>query len=125
MQRLKSHARRLKRELTALYLAARDPRTPWYARVVGLAVVGYALSPFDLIPDVIPVLGLLDDLIIVPIGFALAIKLIPSDVLAEWRARAAEGRIEDIGVSRLGAAMIVVIWLIVAAVIAFVLFRLL
>lgn len=125
MQRLKSHARRLKRELTALYLAARDPRTPWYARVVGLAVVGYALSPFDLIPDVIPVLGLIDDLIIVPIGFALAIKLIPSDVLAEWRARAAEGRIEDIGISRLGAVMIVVIWLIVAAVIAFVLFRLL
>jgi len=123
IQRLKGHARRLKRELTALYLAARDPRTPWYARLVALAVVAYALSPLDLIPDVIPIFGLLDDLVIVPIGFAIAIKLIPPEVLAEWRARAREERIQDIGISRLGAIMIVAVWLVVAAVIVYVLLR--
>ena len=84
--RLRSQARRLKRELTALSLAVRHPGTPWYAKAVGIAVVAYALSPLDLIPDVIPVLGYLDDVILVPIGIAVTLRLIPTDVMEECRA---------------------------------------
>ena len=80
---LKVRARALKRESYALYLAVRDPRTPWYARAVAGAVVAYAFSPFDLIPDFIPVIGLLDDVILVPLGIALALKLIPTAVMAD------------------------------------------
>ena len=74
----------------ALYLAARDPRVPWYAKAVALAVAAYAFSPIDLIPDFIPVIGYLDDLIIVPLGILLAVRLIPADVLAEHRSAASE-----------------------------------
>src|SRR5512136_3424797 len=81
-------AKRLKTEIYALYLAYKDPRTPWYARVVAAIVVGYAFSPIDLIPDPIPVLGYLDDLVLLPIGAALAIKLIPQDILVECRQQA-------------------------------------
>ena len=84
---LKEKARALKREVRALLLAARDPRTPWYAKWLVAAVVAYALSPIDLIPDFIPVLGQLDDLILVPLGIVIAIRLIPPQVLAECRAR--------------------------------------
>lgn len=109
----KQHARRLKAETYALYLAYRDPRVPWYARLVAVCVVGYALSPIDLIPDFIPVLGYLDDLVLIPAGIALALKLIPPEVMAECRerARAAEGR----PVSRFAAVVIVAIWLGLAA----------
>jgi chromate transporter len=86
---LKDRARALKRETYALYLAVRDPRTPWYARAVAAAVVAYALSPLDLIPDFIPVIGYLDDLILVPLGIALALRLIPEPVMRECRERAA------------------------------------
>ena len=82
-------ARRLKRDVHALWLAGRDPRTPWYAKALAVAVAAYALSPLDLIPDFIPVLGWLDDLIIVPLGIVLAVRLIPADVMEEHR-RAAE-----------------------------------
>jgi uncharacterized membrane protein YkvA (DUF1232 family) len=78
-----------RRELHALSLAARDPRTPWYARALAMATVAYALSPLDLIPDAIPVLGHLDDLLLVPLGLWLAVRLVPRDVLADCRARAA------------------------------------
>ena len=88
IERLKAHAARLKLEARALYLAARDPRTPWYARWLVAAVVAYALSPVDLIPDFIPVLGYLDDLILVPLGLLLAIRLTPEIVLIECRERA-------------------------------------
>ena len=87
LEGLKAKARALKREVQALILAARDPRTPWYAKWLVAGVVAYALSPIDLIPDFIPVLGLLDDLIIVPLGIVIAIRLIPAQVLAECRAR--------------------------------------
>lgn len=99
-----------------LYLAVRDPRTPWYARALAGAVLAYALSPIDLIPDFIPVVGLLDDLILVPAGIALAIKLIPDPVMDECRtrARAAEGR----PVSRVGAACVIAVWLALAIVAA-------
>ena len=87
----KRWARQLKREIEALMLAARDPRTPWYAKWLVAGVVAYALSPIDLIPDFIPVLGQLDDLILVPLGIAIAIRLIPTEVLAECRAKAGAG----------------------------------
>lgn len=89
LHRLRAAARRLKGELLALSLAARDPRTPWPARLLALLVLAYALSPLDLIPDFIPVLGQLDDLLLVPAGLWLALRLIPPPVLADARDRAA------------------------------------
>ena len=87
---LKQRARHLKAETFALYLAARDPRTPWYAKLLVAGIVAYAVSPIDLIPDFVPVLGYLDDLILIPAGIALAIKLVPDSVLADCRAKAKE-----------------------------------
>ena len=106
----KACARRLKAETYALYLAYRDPRTPWIARLVAALVIGYALSPLDLIPDFIPVLGYLDDLVLLPLGIALALRLIPPVVLAEARAdaRRTDARLP---VSRGAAALVVLIWL--------------
>ena len=83
LENLKDRAQILKIETYALYLAARDPRTPWYAKLLVTGVAAYALSPIDLIPDFIPILGYLDDLILVPLGIALAIKLIPRTILEE------------------------------------------
>ena len=113
IDRLRRRARELRTSTHALYLAARDPRTPWYARLLALAVVAYAFSPIDLIPDPIPVLGYLDDLILVPAGIALTLRLIPPDVLADARARATAqaGR----PLSRVGAAITVALWLALAA----------
>ncbi len=112
---LKQRARHLKAETFALYLAARDPRTPWYAKLLVAGIVAYAFSPIDLIPDFVPVLGYLDDLILIPIGIALAIKLVPHQVLAECRARAQETTQNGKPVSRVAGAVIVVIWLVLAA----------
>lgn len=112
---LKKRARHLKTETLALYLAARDPRTPWYAKLLVAGIVAYALSPIDLIPDFIPILGYLDDIILIPIGITLAIKLIPEPVLAECRARAQETMQNGKPVSRAAAAVIVAIWLVLAA----------
>jgi uncharacterized membrane protein YkvA (DUF1232 family) len=81
----KTQAKCLKSETQALYHAARDPRTPWYAKVFAILIIGYALSPIDLIPDFIPVLGYLDDLIIVPAGIVLLIRIIPTGVIQECR----------------------------------------
>lgn len=114
--RLRDWAREMKRDVHALYLAARDPRVPWYAKAVALAVAAYALSPIDLIPDFIPVLGHLDDVIIVPLGIVLAVRLIPAEVLAEHRATAsAAGKRPT---SRSAAAIIVAIWIGLALVAA-------
>jgi len=113
-ERWRAWARWLKREVYALYLAYRDPRVPWYAQVVVVCVVGYAFSPPDLIPDVIPILGYLDDLLLLPLGVALAIRRIPPDVLAEGRAagrRLDEGQ----GLGRIAATIIVALWLALAA----------
>jgi uncharacterized membrane protein YkvA (DUF1232 family) len=88
--KLKQHTRVLKVEMSALYLAARDPRTPWYAKLLVAVIATYAFSPLDLIPDFVPVLGYLDDLILLPLGVALAIKMVPQPVLAECRVRAQE-----------------------------------
>ncbi|MDO9371840.1 MAG: YkvA family protein [Gammaproteobacteria bacterium] len=112
---LKQRVRHLKAETFALYLAARDPRTPWYAKLLVAGIVAYAFSPIDLIPDFVPVLGYLDDLILIPIGIALAIKLVPHQVLAECRARAQETIRNGKPVSRAAGAVIIVIWLVLAA----------
>src|ERR687886_698626 len=112
LERLKARARALKQETYALYLVVRDPRTPWYARLLAAAVVAYALSPIDLIPDFVPVLGYLDDLIIVPAGLALVLRLGPGDVLADCREEARPWA--DRPTSRLGAAVIILIWIGVA-----------
>jgi uncharacterized membrane protein YkvA (DUF1232 family) len=120
LQRLKARARGLKQDTLALYFAARDPRTPWYAKLLVAAVVAYAFSPIDLIPDFIPVIGYLDDLVVVPLGLALALKLVPPEVMAECRQRAQAAALRP--VSKAGAAVIVVIWL-VAAVLVFVVVR--
>lgn len=105
---LRGWAKRLKRDAHAVWLAARDPRTPWYAKAVAAATAAYAFSPIDLIPDFIPVLGLLDDLILVPAGLWLAVRLIPADVLAEHRATADAAA--DNPVSRWAGYAIQVVW---------------
>ena len=112
---LKQRARHLTAETFALYLAARDPRTPWYAKLLVAGIVAYAFSPIDLIPDFVPVIGYLDDLILIPAGVALAIKLVPDSVLAECRARAQETMQNGKPVSRVAGAVIVVIWVALAA----------
>jgi uncharacterized membrane protein YkvA (DUF1232 family) len=86
--KLKDWARAIRRDAHAVYLAARDPRVPWYAKVLALCVAGYALSPIDLIPDFVPVLGYVDDVIIVPFGILAVVKLVPPNVVAEHRAAA-------------------------------------
>lgn len=112
---LTQRARRLKAETFALYLAARDPRTPWYAKLLVAGIVAYAISPIDLIPDFVPVLGYLDDLILIPIGIAFAIKLIPHSVLTECRARAQDTARNGRPVSRVAGTVIVLIWIGLAA----------
>ncbi len=110
----KQQARRLKTEVYALYLAYRDPRVPWYARLFAACVVGYAFSPIDLIPDVIPVLGYLDDLLLIPLGIALALKMIPPEVMADCRARAAAELREGKPVNWIAAAVIIALWILLA-----------
>ncbi len=123
LDRWRGRARRLKREVYTLYLAVRDPRCPWYARLFAGLVVAYAFSPIDLIPDFIPVVGYLDDLILVPLGIAIAIKLIPPQVLHDSRAEA--GRVIAAGkpVNRVAAVVIVVIWVALAALVGVLVWR--
>lgn len=108
-QWLRDKARLLKREVLTLYFAVRDPRTPLPAKLVAGLVVAYALSPIDLIPDFIPVLGYLDDLVLVPLGIALALRMVPPAVLAEAREQAA--RLSEKPKNWLAAAVIVLLWL--------------
>lgn len=110
----RQRARRLKTETYALYLAYRDPRTPWYARLLAACVVGYAFSPIDLIPDFIPVLGVLDDLVLVPLGVALALKMIPAPVVADCRARAQQAARDGRPANWLAAVIVFAIWLLLA-----------
>jgi uncharacterized membrane protein YkvA (DUF1232 family) len=112
LQRIKEWARAIRRDVHALWLSARDPRTPWYAKAFALAIAAYALSPIDLIPDFIPILGYLDEVILLPLAIMLAVQLVPPDLMAEHRAAAtkAEGK----PVSRAGAAVIVTVWLLAA-----------
>jgi uncharacterized membrane protein YkvA (DUF1232 family) len=114
LERWRGTARRLKRSAHALYLAARHPGTPWYARALAALVAAYAFSPIDLIPDPIPILGYLDDLILLPAGIWLTLKLIPPQVWAECLARAEASEREGRPVSRVAAAVIVCLWIAAA-----------
>jgi uncharacterized membrane protein YkvA (DUF1232 family) len=113
MVRLRRWAGEITRDVYALTLAARDPRVPWYAKALALCVAAYAFSPIDLIPDFIPILGLADELVILPLGILLVVALIPRDVMTEHRATAVEGMRRP--KSRAAAAVIVAVWLILAA----------
>jgi uncharacterized membrane protein YkvA (DUF1232 family) len=110
----KRRTRQLKQETYALYLAYRDPRTPWHARAFAACVVGYAFSPIDLIPDTIPVLGYLDDLILVPLGISIAIRMIPPLVMAECRQEAHTVLEQGRPTHWAAAAVIVAVWLLLA-----------
>jgi uncharacterized membrane protein YkvA (DUF1232 family) len=111
IERAKIWARHIKTDVVALYLAGRDSRTPWHAKVVALCIAAYAISPIDLIPDFVPVLGYLDDLIILPLGILLAVRLIPADLMAEFRRAAAEQK--RLPTQKAVAIAIVAIWIAV------------
>ena len=119
----KRRARRLKAETYTLYLAYRHPRTPWYAKVFAALIVGYVFSPIDPIPDFIPVVGLLDELIVVPIGVILARKMIPEDVFAECREKAREVAKGEKPVSKVAAVVVVAVWLLCVALAIFLTLR--
>jgi len=112
----RSEVRRIKREVYALYLACHDPRTPWYAKALAAGVVGYALSPIDLIPDFIPVFGALDDLFVVPLGVLLVRRMIPDALMSECRIRAEASLQHGEPMSRIGAAIVVGLWLLLVIV---------
>ena len=116
---LKVWARSIKQDIHVVFLAASDPRTPWYAKALAVAVAGYALSPIDLIPDFIPVLGYLDDAILLPLGILAVIRLIPPEVVAELRTAAAAQQ----PASRAAAGIIVAIWLATAALCGWIAYR--
>jgi uncharacterized membrane protein YkvA (DUF1232 family) len=118
LSRIRIWARNLRRDSHAIYLASRDPRVPWYAKALAVAVAAYALSPIDLIPDFIPVVGYLDDLVIVPLGIWLVVSLIPDEVMAECRTRADE--IAQRPVSRTGMIAITVVWIVAAAILGWI-----
>jgi uncharacterized membrane protein YkvA (DUF1232 family) len=108
IERTRQWARLAKRDVYAIYRAARDPRVPWYAKALAFCVACYALSPIDLLPDFVPVLGYMDDVIIVPLGILIVVKLIPPEIMAEHRALAAA--VQDRPVSRTAEIVILVVW---------------
>jgi uncharacterized membrane protein YkvA (DUF1232 family) len=108
----KTKSKQLRTEVVALYLASKHPRTPWYAKAVATLIIGYALSPIDLIPDFIPMVGYLDDFIIIPAGIALLIKIIPRDILEECRAKAQSDALNRKSKNWVAGVVIVFIWLL-------------
>ena len=110
MQAWKQRVKQLKKETYAVYLCCKDPRVPWYARVFAVFIVAYAFSPIDLIPDFIPILGYLDDLVLVPLGIILVLKMIPPTVLAECREKAEAAMGKGKPTNWIAAALIVAIW---------------
>ena len=112
----KQWKKQLKIEIYAIYLAYKDPRVPWYARIFAACVIGYAFSPIDLIPDFIPILGYLDDLILIPLGVMLVLKMIPKEVLVECRERSQDIMRQDKPVNRIAAIVIIAIWIICAVI---------
>jgi uncharacterized membrane protein YkvA (DUF1232 family) len=113
IEKWKQSVRNLKQELHAYYLACRDPRTPWYAKALGVCVIGYALSPIDLIPDPIPILGYLDDLVLLPLGIAAVRKLIPPVILAECRIKAREVSSRPKRKNWIAPGIMIAIWILV------------
>jgi uncharacterized membrane protein YkvA (DUF1232 family) len=119
----KQKTRLLQQEIYALYLAYRDPRVPLHAKIFAACVVGYAFSPIDLIPDPIPILGYLDDLVLIPLGISLAIKMIPAEVMAESRVKASQVLGQGKPVSWVAAGVIGAIWLCLAVLVVVVILR--
>jgi uncharacterized membrane protein YkvA (DUF1232 family) len=115
LETIKQRAKQLKVEIYALYFAYKDPRVPLYARIFAACIVGYAFSPIDLIPDPIPVLGYLDDLIIIPLGIWLALKMIPPEVIVDSRIKAGERLQQKKPVNWVAGAIILLVWLVLAA----------
>jgi uncharacterized membrane protein YkvA (DUF1232 family) len=113
---LRNWAKTLKRDVMALWLAGRDPRVPWYAKALAAAVAAYALSPIDLIPDFVPILGYVDDLVLVPLGIAVVVRLIPAETLQDLRRQASE--LLDRPASRVATALILSVWIALALVLA-------
>jgi uncharacterized membrane protein YkvA (DUF1232 family) len=120
---LRHQAMDLRRQTYALYLASRDPRTPWYAKAFTALVVAYALSPIDLIPDFIPVVGYLDDLLIVPAGIFVSIKLIPAEVMLQAKATAATAEAEGTIASRRGIAIVATTWAVALLLVALIIVK--
>ncbi|MDO9391113.1 MAG: YkvA family protein [bacterium] len=118
LKALRQKAEDLKKETYALYLAYRDPRVPWYAKAVAAATVAYAVSPIDLIPDFIPVIGYLDDLVLVPLGVALSVRLIPADIMKECRQKAWQKFQGTGSLGRKAATVVVLVWLLSLALLA-------
>lgn len=114
-ERLARRAKDLRSDTYALYLAARDPRVPWYAKVTAGLVVAYAVSPIDLIPDFIPVLGMLDDLVLIPLGLTLALKMIPREVMDEHREEARKQLTRENPRRWVGVAIVIGVWALIAA----------
>ncbi|QHW35486.1 DUF1232 domain-containing protein (plasmid) [Paenibacillus rhizovicinus] len=123
LDKLKHTARSIKQNVYVLYLSYRDPRVPWYAKIVALLVVAYAFSPIDLIPDFIPILGYLDDLIIVPLGISLALKMIPEPVLVDCRAKAEEIKKNGKPKNWFVGALFIGIWLVCAIWMGFTIYK--
>jgi uncharacterized membrane protein YkvA (DUF1232 family) len=123
LEKIKQNANHLKVETYALYLAYRDPRVPWYAKALAAFVVAHTFSPIDLIPDFIPVLGYLDDLIITPLGIYLALKMIPKDVMAEARQRANIAEMEGQIQTRAGVIIVLTLWAFGVVIVAFLIYR--
>jgi len=113
LSRLRDWARAIKRDVYAVYLASRDPRVPWPAKVLAVCIAAYALSPIDLIPDFIPVLGYLDEAILLPLGILLVVRMIPADIMAEHRAAAQAIAVRPRSLA--GAAVIIAIWAVLSA----------
>lgn len=120
---LKQRAYALRREAYALYVAARDPRVPWYAKAFMALTLAHTLSPIDLVPDFIPVLGYLDDLVVTPLGIALALKMIPPEVMADARRQVDETLHQGKPVSRAGAMIVIAIWLAIITVVVWSILR--
>ena len=123
LARWRDAAERLEREVHAVYLAWRHPRTPWYAKLAAAAVAVYAFSPIDLIPDFIPVLGYLDDLILLPLGVYLVLKLVPQEVMAECRTRAEREAGQENPALKAGSLLILLLWVVGAATVAWLLWQ--
>jgi uncharacterized membrane protein YkvA (DUF1232 family) len=116
LEQLKKRARHLRVETIALYLAARHPGTPWYAKLFVAGIVAYALSPIDLIPDFVPILGYLDELVLIPLGIICALKMIPPAIMSECRARAQEVTTDGMPISRVAGVVIALIWVTLVAI---------
>ena len=121
MTRLRGWARAIQRDVHAVWLASRDPRVPWYAKALGICIAAYALSPIDLIPDFIPVLGYLDDAILLPLGILLVVRMIPPDIMAEHRAAASVAA--EHPASTGGAIFIAAVWIALCAVAGWLVYR--